>query len=131
MELLFENEYIQIRLIKKIKCIEYQWKKCPLNEHFIDLMEKVYRYINEHNCTKLIPDLRNQDRLSEDIRNWAMSDWFPRLVRKGVRTYAIVNPNSDLTRRINEKNPRIINGITTVYFDDVTKARSWLASLTN
>jgi hypothetical protein len=135
MELLYENEYIQIRLDDLHKCIEYQWKKHAPAEELKNLMLKIYGYVSKHSCDKLLPDLRNLDKLPEDIRLWAESDWFPRLIKQGVRIYAIVKHSYDWNGDAMERlypttiTSRTKLGITTAYFDDLIKARSWISKL--
>lgn len=129
MKVLYENEYIQIRLNGPHRCIEYQWKRHPPVEELKNSMDIVYKYISEHDCKKLLPDLRNLDRLPDDVRLWAESVWFPRLIKQGVRIYAIVSPNSALSRNVTTKTSRNEFGITTRYFDDLFKARSWISKL--
>lgn len=135
MRLLFENEYIKIWLNGQYRCIEFYWKCYPPNGQFKSLMEKVYSFVSEYKCTKLLPDLRNMTSLPEEVRLWAESNWFPRLVRKGVKTYAIVKRTYNWTSdsldnfHCTARSPRNAFGITTAYFDDIQKARSWIASL--
>ena len=132
LELLYENEIIQIRLDQKHSCVECLLKKYNLsNDQIKASLEKVYKFVSENRCNKLLPILGDLSKAPKDIIYWAASEWFPQLVKSGIRTYAIVSPNSPLTQSINAKNPRVVNGVTTVYFDNVMKARSWVASLPN
>ena len=129
MEVLYENEYIQIRLNIPHNCIEYQWKKHASNEELKNLMGKVYRYVSVHGCTKLLPDLRNLKKLPDEILLWTESEWLPLLVKQGVRIYAVVSANSSLSRDTTIKTSKNEFVITTRYFEDVLKARSWLSRL--
>ena len=129
MEVLYENEYIQIRLNDPNKCIEYQWKKHAPTEELKNLMDKVYKYVSVHGCNKLLPDLRNLEKLPDEVRLWAESEWFPLLVKKGVRIYAVVSANSALSRDPTIKTSKNEFGVITRYFDDVLKARTWISML--
>jgi hypothetical protein len=135
MELLFENEYIQINLDSKHECIEYNWKRSPSNQQFISLMDKIYRYIVKFGCTKLLPDLRNQNTLTDKVRSWTRVEWFPNVIHKGVRTCAIVKRNSD---RPNDSIDSLYGNIplptnklnvTLAYFNNIETARAWISSV--
>lgn len=135
MEILYEDEYIQIRLNSPHKCIEYHWKKHASIEELKNLMDKVYKFVSVHGCNKLLPDLSNLKKLPDEVRIWAESEWFPLLVKKGVRTFAIVKRSSDWTSDSVDRlyttatASKVKLGITTAYFDDILKARSWISKL--
>ena len=133
MEALFENEYIQININRKNRFIEYQLKKCDSSEDYINSMEMVYDYVCQNNCNKVLPVLMNRNPIPHDARIWSISNWFPRMVKQGVRTYAIVNIRSDYVYDPKDKLKAIYDrrntGVTIVYFNDVDEARSWMSSL--
>ena len=132
MEILFENDFIQIRINREHKCVECQAKKYDNSSNqFITAMEKVFEFICRNGCNKLLPVLGDMSQVPEEVLLWVESNWFPRLIKKGVKTYAVVSQNPNLTKSVSAKNPRNFNGITTVYFESIIKARSWIASLPN
>ena len=69
------------------------------------------------------------------MQKWVETDWFPRVIQNGVTNFALIIPSSALAKmsinRLDEHIEEARNqaGIVTVYFDDIEKARSRLASV--
>ena len=132
MKILFENRYIRIGLSERFHCLEYHWKESTTNRSLKILLNKVSYFAELYNCNKLIPDLDNIINLPDEMRFWAESEWFPNLVKIGIRTFLIVNSDSMLTMNsINDSKNFILNlknniSIRTIYFSDLNTAMDWL-----
>jgi len=133
LEVLYENEYVQINIDRENKFLEYHLKKIESSEQYKNSMEKVYELVCKNDCNKLLPVLKNNTPIPKDARIWAISVWFPRLVKKGVSTFAVVNPYSGYAStpldKLNSIYERRQTGIAIVYFNDLNKARTWISSL--
>jgi hypothetical protein len=131
LDILFDDDFIQIRINRENRYIEYQLKQVGSSDKFKLSMEQVFKYICETGCNKLLPIIDPNITLSEEASMWAESEWMPRLIKIGVRTYAIVNPKleigCDSLDKINALLMRRDSGITTLYFNNVLKARAWIA----
>jgi hypothetical protein len=102
-----------------------------LPQKFKEILDRVYDYIGHYQCKALLADLSNMQAIPQDVQAWIEADWFPRMLQRGVKFYAMVKPTSALANmtmdniHIDEDK----NGIKNGYFQDHGQARAWLDSL--
>ncbi len=133
METVLDDKYIQIRVDKSKSRIEAEWKGFAPEEDYKDCLDKVYEFTCQHSCTKQITDMRQMKAIPEKANDWIQSDWFPRMVKQGVKKFALVNSSSAIAKLSVERADKGIeekvgkSGIDTQYFEDIDSARGWLS----
>jgi len=134
MKILHEDDLTQIRHDPAQNCIEWEVKAFVPSKELMEFFEKVYDYSNEYNCTKNLVDMTKMGVIPEDVQDWFQESWFPKMIKIGVKQFALINSKSVITKMSVEKMDKDIEfmkekfGITTAYFDNMEDAKAYLAS---
>ena len=134
MNVLYEDDFTQIRHDAAQNCIEWEVKSFIPSKELKTFFERVYNYTEECNCNKNLVDMTKMGVIPEDVRDWFQEFWFPMMSDIGVKLFVLINSESVITQMSVNKMEEDIKGIkdkfgiTTVYFDDIEKARSYIVS---
>ncbi|MCP4675734.1 MAG: hypothetical protein GY854_09555 [Deltaproteobacteria bacterium] len=132
MKTVLDDEYIQIRVDEAKSSIEAEWKGFASEQDYKDRLDKVYEFTCQHRCTKQLTDMRNMKTIPDKANDWIQSNWFPKMVKQGIKKFALVNSKSVVAKLSVERADKGITdktdktGISTQFFDDLDSARGWL-----
>ena len=90
MDVVYDDEYIQIRINRPKKLLEYAWKKFVSERAFKSSLERVYNTICDHDVEKCLIDRTKFSVLPPSMRNWWETSWFPRIRDNGIKKIAVV-----------------------------------------
>ncbi len=134
MDILYEDEFMQVRHDEVHNCIEYSWKKFASSEKYKELLDKVYQFLVEKKSDRFLADATLMKAIPQDAQAWTDTDWFPRMIQAGTKFIAVVNPElgggSMAMRKMREEmeeKTRAI-GIIQTFVDTLQKARDFIAS---
>jgi len=96
MDVVYDDEYIQIRINRPKKLLEYQWKKFVSELTFKRSLERVYDTICDHDVDKCLIDRTKFSVLPPHMRNWWETSWFPRIRENGIKRVAVVCGSSKI-----------------------------------
>ncbi|MFI5218968.1 MAG: STAS/SEC14 domain-containing protein [Bacteroidia bacterium] len=130
-KLIFDKSYLSIFYDDDEKLIHLRWKKLATPEEFREGLNFALSKVVENKIERWLANLRDMSVIREAERKWTNEEWFPRLVKTGLRKMAIVNSldylNQSSVTKIMTHAGNIIN-FETHYFTDAENARAWLVS---
>jgi hypothetical protein len=123
-----ENDCVTMRYHEDSGILEHRFHKHMWGAKFREALDKGLEVLKAHGGSKWLSDDRCNAALPQDDTNWALNDWFPRVMKAGWKYWAIVLPEH-VIGQMNMK--RFIatysaKGVTTRIFDDPVAAMEWL-----
>jgi hypothetical protein len=85
----------------------------------------------EHSGKAIIGDMSNLTLLTSEDEQWSLQDWFPRLQQAGVRTIAIIPPQTLIGKLSLDVLMRQVHGMKIQRVSSVTEAQYWLKTQRN
>ena len=134
MEILHSKKFIEIRLLKEYKCIEWEWKQPATIKDTKKLLDKVYDFFVKHNCDKINNIMQSMGALPPELQEFVNTSWMPRMAQAGLKHVALVIPKSASADYTVEKirdqvaEQREKGGIDEAAFGTIEEARAWIAS---
>ena len=125
-----DNDYATLWFHEDTKIVHHKVKKYIHGETLRQLLTKGYETLKQKNAKKWLSDDALNGPLLKEDEAWAKGEWFPKVVRAGWKSWAIVLP-AQIIGQMNMK--RFIDdyakaGITVNVFSDPAKALAWLES---
>jgi len=96
MDILYDDEYIQIRINRLKKLLEYEWKKFVSENTFKSSLERVYDTICDHDVDKCLIYRTNFSVLPPHMLTWWENTWFPLVRENGIKKIAVVCGSSKI-----------------------------------
>ena len=134
MDVLYNNKYIEIRLINEYKCIEWEWKQPATVKDTKKLLDKIHEFFIKHNCDKINNIMLRMGVLPPEILEFVNTSGMPRMAQAGLKHVALVVPMSASADYTVEKvrdqvaEQREKGGIEEAAFGTIEEARAWIAS---
>jgi hypothetical protein len=101
----------------------------PASGLFRKLLEASAELVEKHHAAKYLSDDRDNLVVDPEDIKWAEQNWYPRVVKAGLRRWALVMPSSVVgtlqAKGIIEHRRR--QGLEVEGFDNVEAAMAWLA----
>ncbi len=130
---LFENEYVVINANKEMKTIEYAWKEFVTTNVHKNILEKIFEYTRELGYKKHLIDMREMKVLTEEQQAYVQKEWFPRMLKIGIKAMALINTKSVIAKlSVDRLKTRVDYGGSVFQsgnFDNIDEARKWLADI--
>jgi hypothetical protein len=90
MDILYDDDYIQIRINRPKKLLEYEWKKFVSENTYKSSLERVYDTICDHDVDKCLINRTKLNILPPHMQNWWENFWFPRIRESGIKKIAVI-----------------------------------------
>ena len=123
-----DNEFATVWFYEDTKIIHHVIKKWVSGENLRNILNSGYEVIRDKKGTKWLSDDRLNNALRLDDAEWARTDWFPRMVTAGWKSWAVVLPE----KIIGQMNMKAFaeeykkGGVTANLFSDPAVALKWL-----
>ena len=128
-ETVFKNAKATMVYYPNEKIIHNTFKGRPTGKEFRDALNAGVEVMKKRGGSKWLSDDReHQVDFTSDEQVWADTDWFPRMVEAGWKTWAMVVPTAVKDRmNVKEIIDKIYDqGIRVAVFTDVDEALDWL-----
>lgn len=126
---IFDKPFLTIYYDDEHKLIHLRWKKLASSDEFREALNFALASVEERKIERWLANLRDMSVIKEADRKWTNDEWFPKLVKSGLRRMAIVNSldylNQSSVTKIMTHAGKIIN-FETQYFTDIVQAKKWL-----
>jgi hypothetical protein len=129
--LIDRNEYATLWYHPGLKIVHHKIHKFIPAGIFQDILTTGAKIIEEHKATKWLSDDRQNTVVRNDDLAWASAVWAPRVVRAGLKYWAIVPPEKVIGQMQMDgiMTEYAALGLTILTFADETAALEWLSSL--
>lgn len=110
------------------KIVHHTFHKPLPSTEFRRVLDTGAELFAKHQASKWLSDDRGNSALSEEDSEWAMKDWFPRVLQAGWKFWALVVPE-DIMARMNLKqfvDSYYEQGLRIMVFTDPVEAKGWL-----
>jgi hypothetical protein len=127
------NPPYQIKYSQQNDIIYVEWFGKTTSFQFREGNETLIEKIREHNCGRVINDIRKLELISMEDQQWIIQDYLPRSVDAGFKVVAFINPEevfnklSVLTVLHSFEDLPLKSG----FFDTVEEAEGWVKSINN
>ena len=126
--LVLENEFVHLWYHPATRIVHHQFRKFIWGDLFRDVLNEGLKAFVREGATKWLSDDRRNSALSKADTEWAMTDWFPRVIKVGWKHWAIVLPESvigqmNMARFIAAYSEQ---GLAVRVFDEPGAALEWL-----
>lgn len=123
-----DNEFVSMWFHSDKRILHHEFHKYLWGDTFREALNKGLEVFLQHGANKWLSDDRKNAALSQADTDWAMNDWFPRVLKAGWKYWAIVLPDN-VIGQMNMK--RFISnyskqGIAVRVFNDPAAAMTWL-----
>jgi hypothetical protein len=123
-----DNEFVTVQCDPEAGIVHHVMHRFVVSAMFRQALDTGLALMQAHGASKWLSDDRRNGAISSDDAQWARTDWRPRAIAAGFRTWAMVLPEVVVgqmrTRRIVEEARR--SGLTVRTFHDAAAALSWL-----
>jgi hypothetical protein len=113
---------------KEINAVIMEWNGYATTEQFREGTELMLNYLIQHQCSKVLADIRDMILIAMDDQKWLETNFLPRAIQFGFKEIAIIKPKSYFNKVAVEsisykidKEKLMIN-----FFDSPEEARAWL-----
>jgi hypothetical protein len=127
---IFESKNLVIERDDKLKCIIQHWKGFASSESFRQGIEKSIALFKDKSLDKILSNTRDFGMVKKEDTEWVNSYSMPLLLQNGLRYIAFVVP-ANVFSQISVENFKkgSKDSVEIRYFDDVEKAKEWMAGL--
>jgi hypothetical protein len=129
---ILENECAVLVYYPDLKIVHNTFRGQPTGKLFREALDAGVEVMKKYGSTKWLSDDReNQVMFSPEDQDWADNDWFPRMVKIGWKSWAMVVPQA-LKARLNVKEiveKNFERGIRIAVFSDFDEALEWLTKI--
>ena len=125
-----DNDFISIYYYPDKKIIHHEFHKRASGQIFQDAFIAGAESMEKNRCQKWLSDDRNNSVYAEEDRNWSAANFRPRIIKAGLKFWAILLPEKTIGQ-LNMK--KVIEeyaekGVTIEIFEDAVRALEWLES---
>ncbi len=98
VETILDNEFATLLYHPEKRIVHHSYHQQTAGAEFRKLLSAGIEVMQANQATKWLSDNRNSMVLAPEDSQWAMNDWFPRAVQAGWKYWAIVVPESAMTK---------------------------------
>jgi hypothetical protein len=125
------NDVYHIYFDPKISSIVMEWDGYATSEQFKQGTELMLNLLVQHNCSKVLADIKDMVIIGMEDQEWLLQQFIPRAIEFGFRSLAIIQSEhyfnkvavETVSYRV-DKNKLRIN-----FFDNSIEAKTWLATI--
>lgn len=127
----FQAPFVTISWDEGLQAVCLEWQGQTYGENLKKGLNNGLNLLAEKKIGKWLADTEKLGVYGKTDEDWINGDWFPRVLKVGLKHMAIVIPKSALARIAvtaqMSKLPEI--GFEMAYFDNQEAARAWLSSV--
>ena len=127
---ILDNEFITMWYYPDKKIIHHEFHKFSKGKPIRDALTAGVQHMEKTGCKKWLSDDRKNSVYVEEDRKWAESNYRPRILKAGIKFWAIILPEKAIGQ-LNMKHvikKYLEKGVTVETFEDAKKAMKWLES---
>ena len=130
-----DESFVKIDWSEEDECIVADWKGVGRGAEYRAALDRSLELVRRRKARRWLAIMvEAQGVMAPEDTEWLVHDWFPRLLALGAKRFAVVLPPQALAamqlnrlkREIDEEKESP-DAFRNRYFDDVDKARAWLA----
>ncbi|MBL8162023.1 MAG: hypothetical protein JNJ61_08560 [Anaerolineae bacterium] len=130
---IFTNEYATLMYHPENRIVHHIFHKPIGGEAFRQVLDTGLDTLKQHGASKWLSDDRQNAALPLEDTMWAITNWAPRVLAAGWKSWALIVPDS-VSARINMA--EFINdygekGVRIMIFADPNEAQQWLEKQAN
>jgi len=127
-ELILDNEYMTVCYYPNKKIVSHEFHKFTYGKTLQDGLSAGAAILEEKGAQKWLADQRKKTGSDKDDMNWTSTVWRPRVIKAGLKYWAIVLPEKILGQMVMK---RIIEeyantGVKVQMFNNPDEAMRWL-----
>jgi hypothetical protein len=127
---LLDNDAATLTYHPTSKIVHHELKRFVRGDEFRQVLDLGLEEFRKHGATKWLSDDRKNGALTPADAEWATTDWAPRVIAAGWRSWAVVMPEK-VAGQMNMR--RWIDfyaekGVTVRVFEEPDEGLAWLAS---
>jgi hypothetical protein len=129
--ILIENEYATLEYHPDAKIIHHTFHKPIGKDKFREVLNTGADSLKKYGATKWLSDDRKNMALSPEDTEWSKTEWFPRALANGWKSWALVVPQ-DFLARMNMKefvDQYYEKGLRIMVFNNPEDAMKWLLTI--
>src|SRR5689334_11451171 len=88
----FEKRHVRIHWDDSLAAVWAEWLSFVESDEFRAALNAGTKLVEEKRAKRWLADTRNLGPVSQEDQEWTTVDWFPRVIRAGVRSMAFVVP---------------------------------------
>jgi len=127
-QLVYEDESGLMYWNSALRTVEVEAKDYVSSTGYRAFLEKILDIVRQKHASKLLADLTKLGPTDSQDMVWSETDWFPRCLKAGVKSTALVMPKSLAVHmavdQMSQRTDR--TAVTRRVFGDVDEARAWL-----
>ncbi len=128
MTILFERPYLTVAYDEELNCIQQNWKGFAKSHDFREGILKSVEFLEEKQADKILSNTKEFSVVKKEDTDWVAKEITPILVEKGMRKMAFIVPSNVFTQvSVNNFKDEANKIVSICYFDDVQKAKDWMA----
>jgi len=127
---ILDNEFATLYSHPEKKMVHHVIKKFVFGPDLRKVLDAGYNEMKASGATKWLSDDRLNNALKPDDEAWARTDWFPRVLKAGWKSWAVVLPSKVVGQMNMQRFSDTYKeaGITAQLFSDPDVAMKWLES---
>ena len=126
----YENQNIVIERDDNIKCLIQNWRGFASSERFREGINKTVELFKDKKLNKILSNTKDFGMVRKEDTDWVGTNAMPLLAQNGLKQIAFVVPKNVFSQMSVENFKKESQGPVEIrYFDDVDKAKNWMAEL--
>lgn len=130
MAVLFEKPYLTIIYDEELNCIQQNWKGFAKSQDFREGILKSLQFFKDKKADKILSNTKELSIVKKEDTDWVAKDITPALVSNGMKKMAFIVPSNAFAQMSVNNFKEDANKIVSIrYFDDIQKAKEWMAGV--
>jgi SpoIIAA-like len=124
----FDSRWLTIHWDEARQAVWMEWRAYAEGQEYRAGLDAGLSLIRLKRASRWLADLRHLGPVAQPDQAWSNENWFPRALAAGIRSMALVAPETAVARlSVNRIMSRVHEEhLVTAYFSTVESARAWL-----
>lgn len=124
-----DNEYVTVRIHTEKRMVHHEFKQFMHGAKLREALTTGVELMEKHRATRWLSDDRKNGPLPPADAEWAKTVWFPRALKAGWKSWAVVVPEMVIGQMNIQKFAEDYGkaGISARLFSDAEAAMAWLS----
>lgn len=124
----FESKNLVIERDDHLQCLIQNWKGFSSSDRFREGILKSVELFKDKKLNKIISNTKDAGMVKKEDTDWLSTYAMPHFIENGLKLIAFVIPTNAFTQMSVDNFKKGAEGPVEIrYFDDVDKARKWMA----
>lgn len=126
---ILEKDYITIEQIKEQNAIVLHWHENPTSAELKFALNTARDFVKVNNVTNWVANTAKLGVVSDEDQEWVNNEWFPTLLKAGIKNMAIVVAQNIFGQMSIEEIMGTLNaetGFESRYFNNLEEAITWI-----